>query len=100
MALPELVLTGYPPEDLLLKPAFINKNLEYLEKVKELTENLLVIFGFVGKTNETFNSAAIIFNKKLLAIYNKQHLSNYSVFDEERYFRKGEKIFYLNLKKI
>lgn len=98
MALPELVLTGYPPEDLLLKPAFINKNLEYLEKVKELTENLLVIFGFVGKTNETFNSAAIIFNKKLLAIYNKQHLSNYSVFDEERYFRKGEKNILLKFK--
>jgi NAD+ synthase (glutamine-hydrolysing) len=89
IAFPELAITGYPPEDLLLKPAFVEENLKYLEKIKNISGNIVVIIGFVNKTFEIYNSAAIICNKKIISIYNKQYLPNYSVFDEERYFQKG-----------
>jgi NAD+ synthase (glutamine-hydrolysing) len=89
IAFPELAVTGYPPEDLLLKPAFVEENLTYLEKIKNISGNIIVIIGFVNKTFEIYNSAAIICNKKIVSVCNKQYLPNYSVFDEERYFQKG-----------
>jgi NAD+ synthase (glutamine-hydrolysing) len=89
IAFPELAITGYPPEDLLLKPAFVEENLKYLEKIKNISGNIVVVVGFVNKTFEIYNSAAIICNKKIISICNKQYLPNYSVFDEERYFQKG-----------
>lgn len=89
IAFPELAITGYPPEDLVLRPAFIDKNLEYLSKIKNISENITVIVGFISKDIEIYNSAAVINNKKIAAVYNKQFLPNYSVFDEERYFQQG-----------
>ena len=89
IAFPEMAVTGYPPEDLLLKPAFIEENLRYLEKIKNLSENIIIIVGFINKDFEIFNSAAVLNNKKIRSVYNKQFLPNYSVFDEERYFQKG-----------
>ncbi len=89
IAFPELALTGYPPEDLLLKPAFIEENMNYLSRIRELSNGITVIVGFVNKAFDIYNSAAILANKKTIAIYNKQYLPNYSVFDEERYFQKG-----------
>jgi NAD+ synthase (glutamine-hydrolysing) len=89
IAFPELAVTGYPPEDLLLKPAFVEENLKYLEKIKNISGNIVIIVGFVNKAFEIYNSAAIICNKKIISICNKQYLPNYSVFDEERYFQKG-----------
>ncbi len=89
IAFPELAVTGYPPEDLLLKPAFVEENLKYLEKIRNISGNFVVVIGFVNKTFEIYNSAAIICNKKIISICNKQYLPNYSVFDEERYFQKG-----------
>lgn len=82
----------------MLKPSFIEKNLEYIEKVKILSENIVIICGFIWQENEIYNSAAIMQNKKILSVYNKQYLPNYSVFDEERYFQKGRsnKIFKIN----
>ena len=97
IAFGELALTGYPPEDLLLKPAFIEENLAHLSKIRELTENITVITGFVNKNFDIYNSAAILSNKKTAAIYNKQYLPNYSVFDEERYFQKGTENFIFKL---
>jgi NAD+ synthase (glutamine-hydrolysing) len=95
---PELALTGYPPEDLLLKPSFIEKNIAYIEKIRLLSENIIIVCGFIGRENEIYNSAAIMYRKKILNVYNKEHLPNYSVFDEERYFQKGtgNKIFKIN----
>ncbi|MCG2788768.1 MAG: NAD+ synthase [Actinomycetia bacterium] len=89
LAFPELAITGYPPEDLVLKPAFIEENLKYLDKIKKLSDNIVIIIGFVNKDFEIYNSAAICSSKKIISIYNKQFLPNYSVFDEERYFQKG-----------
>jgi len=73
----------------VLKPAFIEENLKYLDKIKELSDSIVTIIGFVNKDFEIYNSAAICSNKKIVSIYNKQFLPNYSVFDEERYFQKG-----------
>jgi len=88
---PELALTGYPPEDLLLKPSFIRENLKYLEKLKAFSEKITIICGVVNKKNEIFNSAAVLSEKEIITFYDKQYLPNYSVFDEERYFQKGNK---------
>ena len=89
---PELAVTGYPPEDLLLKPQFIEDNLKALKKVISKTENLTAIVGFVDKNGEIYNSAAIIHNRKLIDVYHKINLPNYGVFDEYRYFQPGEKV--------
>jgi len=87
---PELSITGYPPEDLLYKNSFIGENIEYINKLKKLTSNIIVIVGFVNrKNNGIYNSAAVIYKNQIKYIYNKQFLPNYSVFDEERYFKKG-----------
>ena len=96
---PELALTGYPPEDLLLKDAFIRENAEYMEKIKEEAPDIVAIVGFAHKDNGSlYNSAAVICQKKICCIYNKQHLPNYSVFDEERYFNAGNKNYILSLR--
>jgi NAD+ synthase (glutamine-hydrolysing) len=89
---PELTITGYPPEDLLLKPSFIEANLRSLESLTELTKDLQVaaVVGFVDlKDGETYDAAAVIFRGALVAIYHKIYLPNYGVFDEKRYFKSG-----------
>jgi len=87
---PELALTGYPPEDLLLKTAFIDENLKYIDKISKKVGDIIAIVGFAGSTSGSiYNSAAIMSGTKIVSVYNKQHLPNYSVFDEERYFQKG-----------
>ncbi len=97
MAFPELAITGYPPEDLVLKPAFIDENIRYISKVKAISEEITTIVGFINKDSETYNSAAVVNNCKIAAIYNKQFLPNYSVFDEERYFQKGSENYIYDL---
>jgi len=95
---PELSLTGYPPEDLLLKTTFIDENTEYLDKIKNIAPDIIAVVGFVNKMKkEIYNSAAVIYNGKIKSIYNKQFLPNYSVFDEERYFSKGGKNYIFNV---
>src|SRR5512143_640013 len=90
IAFPELALTGYPPEDLLLKPHFVRDNLEALNKVVASAEDLIVIVGFVDTDgSDIYNAAAVIANRKLVDSYRKNFLPNYGVFDEERYFQRG-----------
>jgi NAD+ synthase (glutamine-hydrolysing) len=88
---PELALTGYPPEDLVLKPAFVRDNLKHLEQVVKATPDISVILGFVDEDGEIFNAAAFIRNGELKAVYHKVFLPNYGVFDEERYFAVGHR---------
>ncbi len=97
IAFPELALTGYPPEDLLFKPSFIEKNLYYLDKLKEKVQDIIVIVGFVDKDEDIYNAAAVIYNKKIVAKYHKQFLPNYGVFDENRYFQKGNSLTVLKV---
>ncbi|MCX5687621.1 MAG: NAD+ synthase [Candidatus Omnitrophica bacterium] len=87
---PELSITGYPPEDLLLKRHFIKGNIKYLKKIVHKTGNVIAIVGFVDeKKGNIYNSAAVISNKKIIYVYHKMHLPNYGVFDEKRYFSPG-----------
>ena len=88
---PELAITGYPPEDLLLKPNFIEDNLKALEKVQKKVKDIIAIIGFVDRTDDIYNAAAIIYNKKLIDTYHKMYLPNYGVFDEVRYFQAGRR---------
>ncbi|MFN7927326.1 MAG: NAD+ synthase [Blastocatellia bacterium] len=90
VALPELALTGYPPEDLLLKPQFITANLQALDKVIKASTGITSIVGFVDKTTDIHNAAAIIHNGELKGVYHKTYLPNYGVFDDYRYFKAGE----------
>ncbi len=97
---PELSLTGYPPEDLLLKPQFVEDNLSALKKVVEETKGIdcVAIVGFVDAEDDIFNAAAVIYNGELKGVYRKIFLPNYGVFDEERYFQAGKapNIFVIN----
>jgi NAD+ synthase (glutamine-hydrolysing) len=86
---PELSITGYPPEDLLLKPKFIEDNLKALEKVQKGVRNIIAVVGFVDRKNDIYNAAAVIYNRKLIDTYHKIYLPNYGVFDEVRYFQAG-----------
>lgn len=87
---PELTVTGYPPEDLLHKPYFVDQNMTSAQKVAEATQDICAVYGFVESQNGLYNSAAIAHNGKLISTYQKQLLPNYGVFDEKRYFTHGE----------
>lgn len=89
LCFPELAITGYPPEDLLLKPSFIQDNLEILDRVREASQSITVVVGFVDRGEDIYNAAALIHNKALVDIYHKRYLPNYGVFDENRYFQSG-----------
>jgi NAD+ synthase (glutamine-hydrolysing) len=92
VAFPELALTGYPPEDLLLKPHFVRDNLDALERIIASSQGLIVIVGFVDTDgSDIYNAAAVIAGGKLLDSYHKNFLPNYGVFDEERYFQRGSR---------
>ncbi len=86
---PELALTGYPPEDLLLKPEFIKANVKVLQDVIKAAEDITAVVGFVELDSDLYNAAALISNKKLISTARKAFLPNYGVFDEYRYFQRG-----------
>lgn len=108
VAFPELALTGYPPEDLLLKPGFIDENRRALDEVVRQCKNVTAVVGYVEKgpraqervdhpmvvsagRYELFNAAAIISDRRLVKSYYKWYLPNYGVFDESRYFHSGRR---------
>ncbi|MBF0123462.1 MAG: NAD+ synthase [Candidatus Omnitrophica bacterium] len=92
VAFPEMCVTGYPPEDLLLKSHFIFNNLKALKDVAGRVHGIVAVVGFVdaGKNGVLYNAAAVICDGKIIGIYHKQALPNYSVFDEKRYFTAGK----------
>ena len=88
---PELAVCGYPPEDLLLRPAFIARSEAAVERIAEYTAGLTAIVGFADRDGgDLHNAAAILHDGQLADVYHKVYLPNYSVFDEERYFRAGK----------
>ena len=92
VCLPELALTGYPPEDLLLKPGFVADNLRKLHELVSESHRmpeLTAVIGFVDRDHDIYNAAAIISGGKLVGKYHKHYLPNYGVFDENRYFQAG-----------
>lgn len=88
---PELALTGYTPEDLLLYPRFIRRAKEALERVAKEVSDQVVILGVPYKQEDLYNAAAVFANNKLVDLYHKIYLPNYSVFDEVRYFKSGKR---------
>ncbi len=109
VAFPELAVTGYPPEDLLFKPRFIEDTQRALKAVAAEARGLVVVVGYVGQgatavsaseapsfplagRHELYNEAAVLSDRRVLATYRKRHLPNYGVFDESRYFHPGSRL--------
>jgi NAD+ synthase (glutamine-hydrolysing) len=86
VAFPELAVTGYPPEDLLLKPAFVAQATETLETLATRTGRCAAVIGFPEAGRDLFNAAAVCAQGKVQGVYRKHLLPNYAVFDEQRYF--------------
>jgi NAD+ synthase (glutamine-hydrolysing) len=93
VAFPELTLTGYPPEDLLLRQEFIDQNQAALTEVVRATRGITAIVGFAQRADDVYNAAAVAHDGEIAGIYQKRHLPNYGVFDEVRYFRQGRETF-------
>jgi NAD+ synthase (glutamine-hydrolysing) len=101
VCLPELALTGYPPEDLLLKPSFVSANQTALRELVTASRDLpglTSVIGFVDRVHDIYNAAAVIHEGELVGVYHKHYLPNYGVFDEYRYFQAGHKapLFLIN----
>ena len=95
---PELSLSGYPPEDLLLKTAFLEEAGAALEDLAAQTRGIVALVGFPESAEDVYNSAAVLADGEVAAVYRKMYLPNYGVFDEQRYFQSGAEaaIFELN----
>ncbi|HYN98186.1 MAG TPA: nitrilase-related carbon-nitrogen hydrolase, partial [Actinomycetota bacterium] len=93
VAFPEMVITGYPPDDLLLKRSFIADGNAVLQSIAEFTSGIAAVIGFVDEQNgRLYNAAALVSEGRIKGIYRKHHLPNYSVFDERRFFSSGDEI--------
>jgi NAD+ synthase (glutamine-hydrolysing) len=86
---PELALTGYPPEDLLIKTSFLNAAASRLEELAESAEDVVALVGYPQLRDDVYNAAAVLANGRVEAVYRKMFLPNYGVFDEQRYFQQG-----------
>ncbi len=86
---PELALTGYPPEDLLLKDRFLTAAAGALEEIATRTHGIVAVVGFPERADRVYNAAAVLADGAVQSVYRKVHLPNYGVFDEHRYFRAG-----------
>lgn len=101
---PELALTGYPPEDLLLRPQFIRSAKDQLRRLASQTRSAALICGYpeaadhpASMRGKTHNAAAVLYRRRLAANYRKMALPNYGVFDEQRYFTPGSRPLLLDL---
>jgi NAD+ synthase (glutamine-hydrolysing) len=90
VAFPELSVTGYPPEDLVLKPGFVADNLAALEEVAAHTGRCTAVVGYVAADRDIYNAAAVCVGGAVVGTYRKRLLPNYAVFDEARYFTPGD----------
>jgi NAD+ synthase (glutamine-hydrolysing) len=86
---PELMITGYPPEDLLLKEHFLRDARDVLDELAEEARDQIAIVGFPERADDVYNAAAVLADGRVQAIYRKVRLPNYGVFDEVRYFQAG-----------
>jgi NAD+ synthase (glutamine-hydrolysing) len=86
---PELVLTGYPPDDLLLKTHFVDAAGAALREIAEGTDGIVALIGFPERADDVYNSLAVVADGKVATVYRKEYLPNYGVFDEHRYFQAG-----------
>src|SRR5512139_3510453 len=93
VAFPELAVTGYPPEDLVLRRAFCQASREATGDLAAATEGIIAVVGFVDwESGHAYNAAAVFADGAWVDTYHKQRLPNYGVFDEERYFAAGDRV--------
>jgi NAD+ synthase (glutamine-hydrolysing) len=92
---PELAITGYPPEDLLLRPGFVRAAAESLRDLARETRGLTALVGFPHFDGDLFNACAVCSGGEIKALYRKRFLPNYGVFDEDRYFAPGRDLLLL-----
>jgi NAD+ synthase (glutamine-hydrolysing) len=93
VAFPELVVTGYPPDDLLLKRSFLRDSQKALEEIASATTGIAAVVGCAHlRDGRLFNSAALLAAGRIEGIYHKHHLPNYGVFDERRFFASGDDV--------
>jgi len=98
---PEMCICGYPPEDLLCKPKFLNDNEAYLQSLASQTNGITTIVGLAeGIPTQCYNTAAVLENGQVKAVYRKGVLPNYGVFDEKRYFTPGQKPVIIEKKQL
>ena len=105
VAFPELAVTGYPPEDLVLKPQFVRDNMECVSRISAASDGIAAVFGYLDDSPDpgrddgddftpaatrVYNAAGLAYGGNLAGVYHKVHLPNYGVFDEDRYFKPGE----------
>ncbi len=90
VAFPELAVTGYPPEDLLFKTSFLQANEEAMQRIIAASRGIAVVVGYVARGADIANAAAVGYDGQLIDSYRKMYLPNYGVFDEDRYFRRGD----------
>jgi len=98
---PELTLTGYPPEDLLLRPGLYTRVLAALQRVNQRIRGIDIILGYPhAAAGGIYNAASLLRTDMTVATYHKQHLPNYSVFDEKRYFAAGSEACVVEIKGV
>jgi NAD+ synthase (glutamine-hydrolysing) len=98
---PELSISSYPPEDLLLRPAFNEYISSALDKIIKTTKSVYAIIGYpIKQDNKLFNACSLIHEGSIVKTYYKQHLPNYGVFDEKRYFTAGNETCLFEIKGI
>ena len=90
VAFPEMAITGYPAEDLLYKTSFLKDNVQTMRRIVQASKGLALVVGFVDTNGGTYNAAAVAYDGDLVDIYHKIYLPTYGVFDEDRYFRRGD----------
>src|ERR671934_433984 len=96
---PELIVTGYPPEDLLLRPGFIRAAERSLEEIARACRGITALVGTPRFDRDLYNACAVCAGGEVKAVYRKRFLPNYGVFDEDRYFAPGRDLILLELGK-
>ena len=89
---PELAVCGYPPEDMVMRTDFIEKNIATIREIAQESRDIGVIVGYIERSEEVYNSAAFIYDGRIYGTYRKMFLPNYGVFDEKRYFTPGRNV--------
>src|SRR4030081_980572 len=97
---PELVVTGYPPEDLLLRPGFVRAARRAVDGIAKATNGLTALVGAPHLDTDLFNACFVLAHGEVRCIYRKRYLPNYGVFDEDRYFAPGDDLILLRLGEV
>ena len=92
VVLPEMAVTGYPPEDLLFKPRFVDASVAAVNRIAGESKGIVAVVGFADRKEDIYNAAAVIADGRIADVYHKHFLPNYGVFDEDRYFQAGTEI--------